>query len=62
MYKIAGIYVLYAKYSVYGLTSTRTHRYFRSDNSIGTETRTVWTEVGRKWLHDYFSQKPSVAG
>lgn len=60
-FKASGTYMLYAKYAGFDLTAVRTHRFFRSDGSIGTNTRTVWTEKGRKWLHESFRQKKAVA-
>lgn len=41
-----------AKYSGKGYFSTRTYKFVRSDNSIGTSLNTVVTEKGRMLLHD----------
>ena len=54
VFKQSGTYLLYSRYAGRGLESTRTHRFFRTDGSIGTSTRTVWTEKGRMWLHEFF--------
>lgn len=41
-----------AKYSGKGYFSTRTYKFVRSDNSIGTSLNTVVTEKGRMLLHE----------
>ena len=53
-YKIAGQWLLYKKYQNMGLTKTRTS--FYSDNSKRTAHATVWTEKGRKFIHDLISE------
>lgn len=44
-----------AKYSGKGYFSTRTCKYVKSDNSIGTSLSTVVTERGRAFLHLFLS-------
>lgn len=40
-----------AKYSTQRYFATRTHKYIRRDDTIGTDLLTVVTERGRMWLH-----------
>ena len=54
MFKQAGQWMLTAKYSEKGYTKPRTTVYPRSDGSQGTNTITVWTELGRAFLHNVF--------
>ena len=53
-YKQAGQWLLYTDYSGKGYTKTKTESFTRNDGSIGTNTYTVWTEVGRAFLHSLF--------
>ena len=53
-YKQSGQWLLYTKYSGKGYTKTKTESFTRNDGSIGTNTYTVWTEVGRAFLHSLF--------
>lgn len=53
-YKQSGQWLLYTDYSGKGYTKTKTESFTRSDGSIGTNTYTVWTEVGRAFLHSLF--------
>ena len=57
MYRQSGQWLITAKYSERGYTKTRTHAYVRSDGSQGTNSITVWTELGRLFLHDLFTAK-----
>ena len=54
MFKQSGQWLLTAKFSGYGYTKPRTHQYTRNDGSVGTNTTTVWTELGRAFLHKIF--------
>lgn len=53
-YKQSGQWLLYTNYSGKGYTKTKTESFTRNDGSIGTNTYTVWTEVGRAFLHSLF--------
>ncbi len=55
LFKQSGIYMLYSKYAGNGYMKTRTTPYQKSDGSIGTNTISVWTETGRKFLHEHFN-------
>lgn len=50
-----GRYMLYSKYADKGYTTTRTQTFTRIDGSTGTDVYTVWTEEGRKFLHEHFN-------
>lgn len=47
IYRQSGQWILHAPYSTWGLHSTRTQTYTRSDGSTGTSVYTVWTERGQ---------------
>ena len=49
-YRQSGQWLLHSPYSTWGLHSTRTQTYTRSDGSIGTNVYTVWTERGRRFI------------
>jgi phage antirepressor YoqD-like protein len=51
IFRQSGQWVLYAKYQNKGYTKPRTHQYMHSDGTTGTNTITVWTEKGRKFIH-----------
>jgi phage antirepressor YoqD-like protein len=51
IFRQSGQWVLYAKYQGKDYTKPRTHQYMRSDGTTGTNTITVWTEKGRKFIH-----------
>lgn len=55
IYKRSDMYMLYAQYCGKGLTATRTYRFYHRDGRPGTNTRTVWTQAGRKWLHERYA-------
>lgn len=48
----SGQWLLYAQYCGNGYTKSRTHLFTRSDGSQGTNTITVWTEQGRRFIHE----------
>lgn len=50
IYRQSGQWLLHSPYSAWGLHSTRTQTYTRSDGSIGTNVYTVWTERGRRFI------------
>lgn len=50
-YKQSGQWLLRAPYSNWGMHSTRTQTYTRSDGSMGTSVYTVWTQRGRRFIH-----------
>lgn len=54
-YKQGGVWILTHKYQNKGYTATRTSTYTRSDGTEGTSMLTVWTEKGRKFIHDLFA-------
>jgi Rha family phage regulatory protein len=59
MFRQSGQWILYAKYQGEGYTKSRTHHYAHSDGTTGTNTITVWTEKGRKFIHEVIGkQKP----
>lgn len=66
IFRQSGMWLLRQPYSAWGLTSTRTQTYTRSDGSTGTSMYTVWTERGRRFIHavhdcDYNVRKASRA-
>ncbi len=50
LYKQSGQWILHAPYSTWGLHSTRTQTYTRSDGSTGTSVYTVWTTKGVSFI------------
>lgn len=50
-----------AKVSGKGYFTTRTAKYVKSDNTIGTSISTVVTEQGRAYLHNVIAKKGGVA-
>jgi phage antirepressor YoqD-like protein len=51
IFKQSGNWFLTAKYHGRGYTGTRTHHFTNYDGSVGTKTRTAWTESGRRFVH-----------
>ena len=51
-YRQNGQWLLYSKYQNMGLTKTHTHTFYHSDGTMGTSMQTVWTEAGRKMIHE----------
>lgn len=51
-YFVDGHWVLTAKYQNLGYTKTRTHTFYNSENVMCTQISMVWSEVGRKFLHN----------
>ena len=50
-YKQAGCWVLKAKYQNKGLSKSRTYTYTDNHGKTQTAIQTVWTEVGREFIH-----------
>lgn len=50
-----GAWVLYAKHQANGYTKTRTHAHADGGGKVHTKIYTVWTEKGRKFIHDLLS-------
>ncbi|UOB18609.1 Rha family transcriptional regulator [Abyssalbus ytuae] len=50
-YKQNGTWVLYEKYQNRGYTKTKTYTYTDSNGNQLTSVLTVWTELGRKFIH-----------
>lgn len=53
MFLQSGQWMLTSKYQGNGYTNVRTHTFTHSDGRQGTNSITVWTEKGRKFLHDF---------
>ena len=53
----SGRWMLTAKYQGQGFMNTRTHQFYHNDGTGGTNTISVWTEKGRKFLHDFRNGK-----
>lgn len=54
-YLCNGQWVLYSRYQNKGYTKTNSYPYgYHEDGTIRTRALTVWTEKGRKFLHDLF--------
>ena len=50
LYKQSGQWILRHPYSTFGLHAVRTQTFTRSDGSIGTNTYTVWTTKGVRFV------------
>lgn len=50
IYRQSGQWLLHTPYSTWGIHSTRTQTYTRSDGSIGTNVYTVWTTKGVRFI------------
>lgn len=61
MFRQSGQWMLTAKYCSKGYTKSRTTTYTRSDGSQITNTITVWTELGRAFLHKAFTKEMQSA-
>ena len=60
IYRQSGQWILHAPYSTWGMHSTRTQTYTRSDGSIGTSVYTVWTQRGRRFIIALYENDWSV--
>ncbi len=56
LYKQSGQWQPTAKYSTMGLFDTRTAKFVKSDDTIGTSVSTVITEKGRQYFHSLINQ------
>lgn len=61
IYKQSGQWMPCADYAGKGYFSTRTHKYFKSDGTVGTTISTVITERGRAWIHYTFFKTEAQA-
>ena len=50
-------YMLYAPYARRGLAATRTHTHRDLFGTVHTHTYLVWTEKGKKFIHEIISKK-----
>lgn len=55
-YKQNGTWLLYAKHQNKGYTKTKTHTYVDALGNPGTQMQTVWTEKGRKFIHELMNE------
>jgi anti-repressor protein len=60
-FKQSGQWLLYSKYHDFEYVKTKTYSFTRNDGTIGTSSETVWTEKGRKFIHDLMKQEKKVA-
>ena len=51
MYRQSGQYLLYADYARKGYARSRTHSHYDSEGTMRTRSYLVWTEKGRKMIH-----------
>lgn len=56
-YKHRGTWLLYSKYQNKGYTKTETHSFTNSKGETQTSMQTVWTEKGRKFIHELLKQQ-----
>jgi hypothetical protein len=49
--------MLYAPYARRGLAATRTHTHRDLFGTVHTHTYLVWTEKGKKFIHEIISKK-----
>ena len=55
-YKVRGQWVLTSKYHDRGYTSTKTSTFESEDGEVKTSHLTVWTEIGRKFIHSLLEE------
>jgi anti-repressor protein len=60
-FKQSGQWLLYSKYHDFGYVKTKTYAFTKNDGTTGTSSETVWTEKGRKFIHDLMKQEKKVA-
>lgn len=58
-YKQNGVWLLYSKYQNLGYTKTKTFTYTAVDGKVKTTMQTVWTEAGRKFIHEIMNTAPA---
>ncbi|MDR1116496.1 MAG: phage regulatory protein/antirepressor Ant, partial [Tannerella sp.] len=62
MFRQSGQWILYAKYQNKGYTKPRTFAYpNQKTGNYETNTATVWTEAGRKFIHSLFDSNSKIA-
>ena len=57
IYEQSGQYMLYAPFARRGLAATRTHTHRDLFGTVHTHTYLVWTEKGKKFIHEIISKK-----
>lgn len=60
IYRQSGQWQPTAKVADKGYFDTRTAKFVRSDNTIGTSMTTVITETGRRYLHALINKKKAI--
>jgi anti-repressor protein len=55
-----GVWVLYAKFDSRGYIKTRTMTYKNSKDDVVTKIFTIWTELGRNFIHQMINQKLAI--
>ena len=55
IYAQSGQYMLYADYARMGYAKNRTHGYRNSKNEMRTHSYLVWTERGRRFIHEFMN-------
>jgi prophage antirepressor-like protein len=60
VYWQSGEYMLYADFAHEGFTKTRTHGHCNRLGMLHTQRYLVWTEAGRKFLHEVFQKKEAA--
>ena len=61
VYWQSGQYMLYADYARAGLAKSRTHLRYSPTGDVRTEIYLVWTQEGRKFLHEVFESRTFLA-
>lgn len=56
MFRQSGTWMCTSKYQDKGYTKVRTHTYTRNDGTTGTSSTTVFTELGRAFIHSMVSK------
>lgn len=62
LYRQSGQWMPNSKYSDKGYFKTRTAKFVKSDNTVGTSMSTVVTEAGRMWLHGILEKEQQRKG
>lgn len=57
LYRQSGIWMPYSRFAGKGLFATRTCKYVKTDNTIGSSISTVVTEKGRRMFHDLLERE-----
>jgi len=61
IYSRSGTWLLYSKFQGKGYTKTETHSYTDTGGRTQTNMLTVWTEAGRKFIHDLIKKEEDAA-